>query len=576
MPVPFGVPAMHVLARFRITTKILSVIAILSAIALVISAVAITSLASLSRATDVMEAYSERAILAARVNTSMLAVGREQFRLVADPRPEARNQARAQLERELDLLGTRLAELESASTAEHGALLQAIRADLTAYERGLQAVFAAAERITSVDASAEMEALRTAAGRNSAIADDLRNRTREIADLLSDRVESASAEASAEYRTSATMIVVIAGVGIVAGLLLGLVIAQVGIGKPLRGIVAALESLARADYTVRVEGTDRADEVGDVAKAALVFKENGLEAERLRRESADAQVARERRQKAVEAAIARFEEAARSVTASLGRSSGELSGNAESMTATAEETTAQATAVAAASEQAASNVETVAASATELAATVQEVGRQVAETAKLAGGAASRAGLTVEKVSRLTEASQRIGDIVGLIQQIAEQTNLLALNATIEAARAGEAGKGFAVVAAEVKTLASQTAKATHEIAEQIRGIQDVTGDTATAIGEIAEAIRLLNQYATGIASAVEEQNVATREIARNVAEASAGTSEVSANIVGVRQAAATTGSAAAQILAASNALDRDAAALRTRIDEFLGAVRAA
>ncbi|GGK41738.1 methyl-accepting chemotaxis protein [Salinarimonas ramus] len=567
---------MSLLARFRIKTKILSVILILGAVSVLVGAVAVSSLSSLARATAEMDQDAHRALTAAQINASMLEIGKEQYRLVADPTQRSREAARERLAAELAILEGHLSTLETGASAAYVEQLARIRTDLELYQEGLEDVFRAAEAIRMVDFSLESIALRSAAEKNGTVAADLRETTARIAQSLADQVADAATRAEQRYRTSSTVIVTVAAIGILAGLVLGAFIAHVGIGKPLTAVVAALRRLADADYALAIPGTERADEVGDVAKAALVFKENGLEAERLRRETADQQAARLRRQEAVEAAIARFEAAAASVGAALARSSGDLSDAARSMSAAAEQTTSQATAVAAASEEAAVNVQTVAASSTQLASSVEEVGRQVSQTASVAGSAAADAGETVEKVARLNAASQRIGDIVGLIREIAEQTNLLALNATIEAARAGEAGKGFAVVAAEVKSLAAQTAKATEEIATQIRDIQEVSGDTASAIEGIAGAIRTLSGYASGIAAAVEEQNAATQEIARGVAQASAGASEVSANITGVREAAATTGTAAGRILESSGVLDEQARALSARVETFLAEVRAA
>jgi methyl-accepting chemotaxis protein len=345
---------------------------------------------------------------------------------------------------------------------------------------------------------------------------------------------------------------------------------------PLRRLRTVVAKLADQDFTVEVPDIERRDEIGEMAKAAQVFKERGIERGRLEAERAAERETREKRAQHMETLTKAFEIKVGSLVQGLSAAATEMRATAESMTATAEQTNTRSVAVAAASEQASANVQTVATAADELSASVAEIGRQVAQSADIAGLAVEDARHTDATVQALSESAQKIGEVVVLIQDIAEQTNLLALNATIEAARAGEAGKGFAVVASEVKSLANQTAKATEEIGAQINQIQDATKLSVDAIRKIGATISEISDIAATIASAVQEQGAATQEIARNVQEAARGTGEVSNNIGGVKEAAAESGSAASQVLSSAGELARHADQLTGHVNEFLAAVKTA
>ncbi|WP_022720752.1 methyl-accepting chemotaxis protein, partial [Rhodopseudomonas sp. B29] len=254
----------------------------------------------------------------------------------------------------------------------------------------------------------------------------------------------------------------------------------------------------------------------------------------------------------------------------------ELEASASTLTTSAERAQHLSSTVAAASEEASTNVQSVASATEELSSSISEISRQVQESARMAADAVNQARTTDERVSELSKAATRIGDIIELINTIAGQTNLLALNATIEAARAGEAGRGFAVVAAEVKALAEQTAKATGEISQQISGIQSATNDSVTAIKQIAGTIGRLSEISSTIAAAVEEQGAATQEISRNVQQAAMGTQQVSSNVIDVQRGATETGSASSQVLSSAQTLAQDSTRLRSEVSRFLDSVRAA
>ncbi|WP_316980310.1 methyl-accepting chemotaxis protein [Shumkonia mesophila] len=368
----------------------------------------------------------------------------------------------------------------------------------------------------------------------------------------------------------------------IGGLVLAIGLAVAGvighrIANPIRRMTEAMGRLAAGDLKADIPAQDRRDEIGRMAEAVAVFKENAIEKGRLEaeQEERDRQAEAEKRAAMLKLADT-FEASVGHVVGQVSSAATEMQSSSESMSATAEETTRQAAAVAAASEQASTNVQTVASAAEELSSSISEISRQVTQASQIASAAVTEAEQTNIKVQGLAQAANKIGEVVALITDIAEQTNLLALNATIEAARAGDAGKGFAVVASEVKNLANQTAKATDEIGAQISGIQSATQEAVSAINSITKTISKINEVNSGVASAVEEQGAATQEIARNVEQASAGTQEVSANIGGVSQAANETGAAAGQINRAAGELSRQSETLRAEVDKFLAGVRAA
>jgi methyl-accepting chemotaxis protein len=362
---------------------------------------------------------------------------------------------------------------------------------------------------------------------------------------------------------------------IVLVLLLGTLIARIITGA-IRALTDTMSSLADGDNTMAIPGLNLDNEMGSMARAVDVFKRNAIERERLETEQKADREQRDRRSETIEELISGFDAKVGQALGIVSNAAKKMQSTAQNMSKVAEGTSEQSSAVTAASEQATANVQTVAAAAEELAASVREISRQVQDSSSIAQGAVQETERATSEVRGLVEASQRIGEIVNLINDIAGQTNLLALNATIEAARAGDAGKGFAVVASEVKNLANQTAKATEEIAAQINAIQDATGSAVQVIEGISGTVGKINEIATGISAAVEQQGAATAEISRNVQEAARGTHEVNENIARVSAGTNETGSAASQVLAATADLSQQATVLGDDVKTFLEKVRAA
>ena len=448
-------------------------------------------------------------------------------------------------------------------------------------------------------------ALKTETKKLSTIFADMVPSFKKVSGFAEQRL-SAARTAFDKTKHSLMLTLLVMTIAIVAfSLLAGYFIARSIVG-PVKSMANVVTALADGNTDIEVTGTEYRDETGTMATALEVFRANLIETAALRVEQreaekraleeesrraeekraaeakavddkrdADAQAEAARKQALIEMADG-FEKSVMGVVESLSSAATEMQSSAETMSATADQTSKQATAVAAASEEATVNVQTVASSAEELSASIQEISRQVSQSNQIAQNAVGEAKQTNEKVEGLAEAAQKIGDVVNLINDIASQTNLLALNATIEAARAGDAGKGFAVVASEVKSLATQTGKATEEIGAQIAAIQAATGEAVEAIQGIGSTIGQLGEIATSVASAVEEQGAATREIASSVQQAAAGTQEVSGNITQVTQTASETQNSSGQMLDAAKELAQQGNVLRQEVDKFLQEVRAA
>jgi methyl-accepting chemotaxis protein len=383
-------------------------------------------------------------------------------------------------------------------------------------------------------------------------------------------------ELLAELDRVATFALIV-GMLVVLMLIGSAVFSVLNIARPIRRIGDVLLGLAHGDKSLVVPYSTRGDEVGDAARAAKTFKENLIRIEQMEAAQKDLEAAAAAARKAEMVKLAdEFQAAIGSIVNTVSSASSQLESAANTLTATADNTQELSGMVAAASGEASTNVGAVATAAEEMSASVVEIGRQVHDSSRIAGEAVKQAEKTDARITELSQAASRIGDVVKLITAIAEQTNLLALNATIEAARAGEAGRGFAVVASEVKALAAQTARATDEITTQIAGMQVATQDSVSAIKEIGATIARISEIAQTVASTLEEQGAVTTEIARNVGEAAKGTAQVAEKIVEVNRGASATGAASGQVLGSARALSDESGHLKAEVEKFLNTVRAA
>ena len=554
-----------------IFTKISIIVIVMAAVVLLVAGVAYHGMTTFKERTKDMEQASSSAVLGERVNGLVLAVVMDSRGVYMAEKPEDVEKFGKPLLENLAVMDKRLKEWEvmvPEERKESFAVLQKAAKEFTAKRSELV-------RIGREQGGPAARVF----GDNEANRNNRKAFNKvivEFADYNNEEIKRATDELSAFYQQELMVIFAITLAGLIAGIAVSVAIARKGISSPVVKISDTLQNLRDGKYAQEVDGKDRADEIGQMARAAEELRLTLQDAEKARAQHDVEQADKARRAAGIEQMSKEFDARVEEVLRKVQSAIGQLDTSAGQMAEHSDTTSARAQTVAQASEEASSSLQLIVAATEELSSSVNEISRQMVEATTIAGVASEESMRTTKQVTELAGAAERIGEVVQIINSIADQTNLLALNATIEAARAGEAGKGFAVVANEVKTLATQTTKATQDISDQIMAVRTATAETVQSILGISKTIEQINSISTAIASAVEEQGSATQEISRNVFHTSEGTQNVSQNISDVSSAAEGTRAASGTVLHAVSDLKSQNEALHKIVTNFLKGLREA